>query len=150
MANEGRRRHVPSYRTSSSNSATFSPPHVRSPFGSNIVYCDCELEVVMRTSWTTSNPGRRFRGCPGRSVRIYAGTYCGTFEWVDPPMCQRSTEVISGLLKRLARNDEVVLRLENRMDMVEKDIRRVKRMIWLVVFTTAFCMTATSAYFWSR
>ncbi|KAK4426687.1 hypothetical protein Salat_1437400 [Sesamum alatum] len=146
MATEGRRRHVPSYRTSSSNSATFSPPHVGSPSGSNIVYCDCGLEVVMGTSWTTSNPGKRFRSCPGRSVR-----YLLWYVLVGrPPMCQRSTEVIPGLLKRLARNDEVVLRLENRMDMVEKDIRRAKRMIWLVVFTTALCVTATSAYFWSR
>ncbi|KAK4421627.1 hypothetical protein Salat_2113300 [Sesamum alatum] len=35
-------------------------------------------------------------------------------------MCQRSIEVIPGLLKRLARYDEVVHCLDNRMDMVEK------------------------------
>ncbi|GKA75703.1 hypothetical protein Tco_0782081 [Tanacetum coccineum] len=26
--------------------------------------CACGLEVVIRTSWTNQNPGRRFYGCP--------------------------------------------------------------------------------------
>ncbi|GKE51846.1 hypothetical protein Tco_1487002 [Tanacetum coccineum] len=26
--------------------------------------CACGLEVVIRTSWTNRNPGRRFYGCP--------------------------------------------------------------------------------------
>ncbi|KAI7726310.1 hypothetical protein M8C21_012285 [Ambrosia artemisiifolia] len=34
------------------------------------------------------NPGRRFYTCP----LVY-------FNWVDPPMCQRSKMIIPGLLK---------------------------------------------------
>ncbi|KAK4394007.1 hypothetical protein Sango_1871500 [Sesamum angolense] len=61
--------------------------------------CLCDYEVVVRTSWTNSNPGRRFRGCPGDN-----GSYCGVFQWVDPPMCRQAKEIIPGLLSRL--NDQ--------------------------------------------
>ncbi|KAK4434519.1 hypothetical protein Salat_0614700 [Sesamum alatum] len=58
--------------------------------------CKCGHDLVVRTSWTNSNPGRHFRSCS-----TDAGNQCGVFEWIDPPMCRRSIEVIPGLLKRL-------------------------------------------------
>ncbi|KAL0404488.1 UNVERIFIED_CONTAM: hypothetical protein Sradi_2089600 [Sesamum radiatum] len=61
--------------------------------------CLCGFEVVVRTSWTNSNPGRRFRGCPGDN-----GSYCRVFQWVDPPMCRRAKEIIPDLLSRI--NDQ--------------------------------------------
>ncbi|KAL0325158.1 UNVERIFIED_CONTAM: hypothetical protein Sradi_5085100 [Sesamum radiatum] len=61
--------------------------------------CLCGFEVVIRTSWTNSNPGRRFRSCPGDN-----GSYCGVFQWIDPPMCLGAKEIIHGLLSRL--NDQ--------------------------------------------
>ncbi|KAK4434992.1 hypothetical protein Salat_0662200 [Sesamum alatum] len=32
--------------------------------------CRCGHQVVVRTSWTNSNPSRRFRGCPGAEVSM--------------------------------------------------------------------------------
>ncbi|KAK4397743.1 hypothetical protein Sango_1249800 [Sesamum angolense] len=61
--------------------------------------CLCGYEVVVRTSWTNSNLDRRFQGCLGNT-----GSYCGVFQWVDPPMCRRAKEIIPGLLSR--RNDK--------------------------------------------
>ncbi|KAL0408371.1 UNVERIFIED_CONTAM: hypothetical protein Sradi_1771500 [Sesamum radiatum] len=58
--------------------------------------CLCGLEVAVCTSWTNSNPGRRFRGCLCDN-----GSYCGVFQWSDPPMCRRAKEIIPGLLTRL-------------------------------------------------
>ncbi|KAL0456226.1 UNVERIFIED_CONTAM: hypothetical protein Slati_0961800 [Sesamum latifolium] len=58
--------------------------------------CQCGMPIVTKTSWTNTNPGRRFLGF-GRST----GGYCDVFEWIDPPMCDRSVVIISGLLKKL-------------------------------------------------
>ncbi|KAL0404133.1 UNVERIFIED_CONTAM: hypothetical protein Sradi_2054100 [Sesamum radiatum] len=58
--------------------------------------CKCGMPIVTKTDWTNSNPGRRFRGC-GRSN----GGYCDVFEWIDPPMCDRSVVIIPDLLKKI-------------------------------------------------
>ncbi|GJR95620.1 zinc finger, GRF-type containing protein, partial [Tanacetum coccineum] len=47
-----------------------------------------------QTSWTDTNSGRRFLACPQIN-----GERCIYFDWVDPPMCQRSMMIIPGLLK---------------------------------------------------
>ncbi|KAL0427358.1 UNVERIFIED_CONTAM: hypothetical protein Slati_2910600 [Sesamum latifolium] len=65
--------------------------------------CTCGKEVVVRTSWTSKNPGRRFCGCPGDE-----GFYCSSFQWVDPAMCRRSKEVIPALLNRLSQYEIAV------------------------------------------
>ncbi|KAL0433434.1 UNVERIFIED_CONTAM: hypothetical protein Slati_2677700 [Sesamum latifolium] len=82
-----------------SQSETFGSGRRRNSNTSGIgadAVCRCGYYVVTRTSWTTSNPGRRFRGCLESN-----GNYCRTFEWIDPPMCIRSLVVIPGLLKKL-------------------------------------------------
>ncbi|KAL0373980.1 UNVERIFIED_CONTAM: hypothetical protein Sradi_3313700 [Sesamum radiatum] len=97
--------------SSGCRSACSSNARSRKQFDSNnstddetvIRVCNCGLQVVTRTAWTTANPGRRFCGCPGTN-----GSYCRTFTWVDPPMCQRSKEVILDLLKRLSRSDALI------------------------------------------
>ncbi|KAL8242126.1 hypothetical protein R6Q59_012428 [Mikania micrantha] len=56
--------------------------------------CNCGRIAIIRTSWTSLNPGRQFHSCP-RPVgqcRRFLG-------WVDPPMCPRAVGVIPGLLK---------------------------------------------------
>ncbi|GJZ64355.1 zinc finger, GRF-type containing protein [Tanacetum coccineum] len=58
-----------------------------------MVICGCGNEDKIKTSWTDRNLGRRFYGC-----RMEA-TNCGFFGWVDPPMCERSLDVIPRLLK---------------------------------------------------
>ncbi|GJT07041.1 zinc finger, GRF-type containing protein [Tanacetum coccineum] len=71
-----------------------------------VVRCACGLEVVIRRSWTNRNPGRRFYGCPTLSPA------CVNFlGWYDPPMCQRSVQIILGLLR--SRNElEEILAME--------------------------------------
>ncbi|GKC61567.1 hypothetical protein Tco_1089165 [Tanacetum coccineum] len=50
---------------------------------------------MVRTSWTPRHPGRRFLSCPD------VGLNCRFIDWVDPPMCQRSTLIIPGLLRNI-------------------------------------------------
>ncbi|GJZ54698.1 putative reverse transcriptase domain-containing protein [Tanacetum coccineum] len=56
--------------------------------------CFCGHHAVTRTSWTDTNPGRRFLACPQID-----GERCIYFDWVGPPMCQRAMMIISGLLR---------------------------------------------------
>ncbi|GKC73627.1 hypothetical protein Tco_1119510, partial [Tanacetum coccineum] len=54
----------------------------------------CGLEAVIRTSWTNRNPRRRFYFC------LTLSPTCVNFiRWFDPPMCQRSVQIIQGLLR---------------------------------------------------
>ncbi|KAK4428756.1 hypothetical protein Salat_1175500 [Sesamum alatum] len=73
--------------------------------------CSCGCEIVVRTSWTTTNPGRRVRACSGNQ-----DTHCGAFQWVDPLMCRRSKKVIPGLLNRLNQYDAAIKRAKERLD----------------------------------
>ncbi|XP_058194354.1 uncharacterized protein LOC131311052 [Rhododendron vialii] len=62
-------------------------------------FCYCGKVGKTTTSWTDSNPGRRFIGCE----RYGKDGACGFFVWVDPPMCARSRVVIPGLLRSIGR-----------------------------------------------
>ncbi|GKE18048.1 zinc finger, GRF-type containing protein, partial [Tanacetum coccineum] len=89
-----------------------------------MVRCACGLEVVIRTSWTNRNPGRCFYGCPTLSpARV------NFLRWYDPPMCQRSVQIISGLLR--SRN-----KLEEILAMVEE--KRRKLLTFLIVIWVVF------------
>ncbi|KAK4428978.1 hypothetical protein Salat_1197800 [Sesamum alatum] len=58
--------------------------------GSDVVRtCLCGLEIVVRTSWTNSNPGHRFRGCSGDGVK---GRYTGLIESIE-----QSRQTIEGV-----------------------------------------------------
>ncbi|GJY38934.1 zinc finger, GRF-type containing protein [Tanacetum coccineum] len=65
--------------------------------------CTCGLEAMIRTSWTNRNPGRRFYGCPTLSP-----TYVNFLRWYDPPMCQRSVQIIPRLLRSRNELEEIV------------------------------------------
>ncbi|CAL9023401.1 unnamed protein product [Prunus brigantina] len=55
--------------------------------------CWCGKNARIQTSWTISNPGRRFAMCAkGRGG-------CDFWVWYDVEMCERSKVVIPGLLK---------------------------------------------------
>nr|KAJ0228174.1 hypothetical protein LSAT_V11C100031460 [Lactuca sativa] len=73
---------------------------------SKMVLCFCGNVVVVRTSWTSRNPGHRFYTCPKM------GSRCGFLGWVDPPMCQRSTVIIPGLLRTMNRYEVEVGQLK--------------------------------------
>ncbi|GJU53404.1 zinc finger, GRF-type containing protein [Tanacetum coccineum] len=82
-----------------------------------MVRCACGLDVVIRTSWTNRNSGRRFYGCPTLSPA------CVNFlRWFDPPMCQRSVQIIPGLLR--SRNE-----LEEILAMVEEKRRKLLKFL---------------------
>ncbi|PWA76480.1 zinc finger, GRF-type [Artemisia annua] len=66
-----------------------------------MVVCTCGRKAVVKTSWTYTNPGRRFYGCPSM------GSDCPFLGWFYPPMCPRSVEIIPGLLRRINVLEEV-------------------------------------------
>ncbi|XP_012841561.1 PREDICTED: uncharacterized protein LOC105961843 [Erythranthe guttata] len=80
-----------SHRRSGSNNFSGVKLHREMPR-----YCDCGYMVAVQTSWTATNPGRRFVACPERGV-----SGCRFFNWCDPEMCDRSKQIIPGLLKRI-------------------------------------------------
>ncbi|GJY46234.1 zinc finger, GRF-type containing protein [Tanacetum coccineum] len=88
-----------------------------------MVRCSCGLEAVIRTSLANRNPGRRFYGCPTLS------NLCQLPLVVDPPMCQRSVQIIPGLLR--SRNE-----LEEILAMVEE--KRFKLMKFLIISCVVF------------
>ncbi|KAL5577050.1 hypothetical protein UlMin_018749 [Ulmus minor] len=66
-------------------------------FEVDVPNCFCGRNLRCFTSWTDSNPGRRFLGCPNFRGEVK----CGFFRWYDPPICARSKMVIPGLLRRI-------------------------------------------------
>ncbi|KAL4585615.1 hypothetical protein LXL04_010238 [Taraxacum kok-saghyz] len=61
----------------------------------SMVFCYCGRVAIVRTSWTDTNPGRRFHCCPKQVSR------CAFFAWLDPPMCARYAMIIHGLLRNI-------------------------------------------------
>ncbi|KAL0367474.1 UNVERIFIED_CONTAM: hypothetical protein Sradi_3637500 [Sesamum radiatum] len=115
------------------NSSTGSTNRNRSFSGKNgstlpydlLRICTCGKEVVVHTSWTTTNPGRRFRGCPGNK-----GQYCRSFQWVDPPMCCCSKEIIPGLPNRLSQYETAVKCAKERLEIEQTRRRRSTRLLF--------------------
>ncbi|KAL0440661.1 UNVERIFIED_CONTAM: hypothetical protein Sradi_0005000 [Sesamum radiatum] len=94
--------------------------------------CTCGWEVAVRTSWTSTNPGRHFRGCPG-----IEGKYCGSFQWVDPPMCRRSREIIPGLLALMNQYESAVKRAKDHAELESKRRCRCVALLILCLFCWA-------------
>ncbi|GJX33050.1 hypothetical protein Tco_0242905 [Tanacetum coccineum] len=66
------------------------------------------IEFV-RTSWTNRNTSRRFYGCP-----ILSPTSVNSLRWYDPPMCQRSVQIIPGLLRSRNELEEMLATVEEK------------------------------------
>ncbi|KAK0571541.1 hypothetical protein LWI29_017747 [Acer saccharum] len=60
--------------------------------------CFCGTKAKRCTSWTSSNPGRRFFGCS----KNRGDGHCGFFRWYDPPICARAKKIVPGLLRRIS------------------------------------------------
>ncbi|KAL7132016.1 hypothetical protein ABFS83_12G044100 [Erythranthe nasuta] len=58
--------------------------------------CLCGFDVVVQTSWTTANPGRRFVTYPTRGANK-----CKFFYWCDSKVCDRAKAIIPGLLDKI-------------------------------------------------
>ncbi|GJV04335.1 hypothetical protein Tco_1337904 [Tanacetum coccineum] len=74
-----------------------------------MVRCACGLEAAIRTSWTNRNPCRRFYGFPTLS-----STCVNFLRWYDPPMCQRSVQIIPGLLRSGNELEEILSMVEEK------------------------------------
>ncbi|KAJ9542225.1 hypothetical protein OSB04_028731 [Centaurea solstitialis] len=83
-----------------------------------MVICKCGAYSTIRTSWTNSNPGRRFYCC-SRKVKN-----CGFICWLDQPLSPRSNDIICGLLK--SKNDA-----EEACAIAIQQARRVKTILFL-------------------
>ena len=77
--------------------------------------CFCGKPTIVRTSWTNTNPRRRFRCC--------SQSTCPIFAWVDPPMCARVVSIIHGLLRSRTA-------LEESLNAMVAGNRKLK--IWLI------------------
>ncbi|XVF41901.1 hypothetical protein PTKIN_Ptkin01aG0317700 [Pterospermum kingtungense] len=56
------------------------------------LFCKCKKLVVRVTSWSESNPGRRYYICPDFQ-EVEGG--CGYFKWYDPSMCDRAKQLLN-------------------------------------------------------
>ncbi|GKC90766.1 reverse transcriptase domain-containing protein [Tanacetum coccineum] len=65
--------------------------------------CACGLEAVIMTPWTNRNPGHRFYG-----FSTLSPTGVNFLRWYDPPMCQRSVQIIPELLRSRNELEEIV------------------------------------------
>ncbi|KAL2554889.1 uncharacterized protein Fot_08508 [Forsythia ovata] len=75
--------------------------------------CYCGHIPVMKTSWTESNPGRRFWGC-----RFYGkDDACDFFDWADPTVHDRYKLVINGLLRKKNEGEKEKEKLSKTMRM---------------------------------
>ena len=81
----------------------------------NLRRCPCGERRVIRTSWTSSNPGRKFWSCDNQSCNR-------TFEWIEEEVHERARRTIAGLLTSKCR-----LKIE-----LERSKKSEKR-LWLAV-----------------
>ncbi|XP_058179307.1 uncharacterized protein At4g04775-like [Rhododendron vialii] len=86
--------------------------------------CRCGWRVVMQTSLTVKNPGRRFLGC--RKYKKENG--CNFFVWIDPETCPRGLEyakIMQAKKEELEKEVEefkmIIERLERGRQMVEEE-----------------------------
>ena len=120
------------------------------------IHCYYGNEARVMTLWTNLNPGIRFLGCQNYKVilclfinffKFILGVFvdicsnlvqkyggCGFFLWYDGPMCDRSKQIIPGLLN-------VVKKKENE---VVINWRKVKCMFWWWWYHGQFV-----CFFWS-
>ena len=55
---------------------------------------------------------------------------CEYFEWIDPPMCKRSTQIVHGLLRKINETESEKKRLQRR----NKKLMVLFVISWLITF----------------
>ncbi|XP_017245521.1 uncharacterized protein LOC108217189 [Daucus carota subsp. sativus] len=91
--------------------------------------CRCGTAAALKTSWTDSNPGRRFWGC--MRFKDNRSNACNFHQWFDPPMCARSKAIIPGLLRRI-RNLEDDAKKNEAAAGVNRPVKRKKSILVLL------------------
>ena len=76
-------------------------------------------KTVIKTSWMTLNPGRKFWSCDNQSCNR-------TFEWVEDDIPERARRIISGLLTS-----------RSRLELVLKKIKKKEKYLWVCVIVLA-------------
>ncbi|KAL8223347.1 hypothetical protein R6Q57_018822 [Mikania cordata] len=105
----------------SSNKAQKHHLRTRAWDSPSMAFCACGKQAIVRSSWTSKNPGRRFFSCPEQV----------SLDGFDPPMCDRSVDIIPGLLK--SKND---LQIQLKASVAESKSLKKKKLIfsWIGFF----------------
>ncbi|XP_077243069.1 uncharacterized protein LOC143883611 [Tasmannia lanceolata] len=97
--------------------------------GSAFTPCHCGQRAPLRTSWTSTNFGRRFLGCSGYEMNAS----CGFFEWVDPPICVRGSAIVPKVMQKFSKVLAELQRLDAEVDKYrrrKKILRTLLAMSW--------------------
>nr|GMD06415.1 DNA-(apurinic or apyrimidinic site) lyase [Ipomoea batatas] len=86
------------------------------------VRCWCGEVAPVKMSWSTANPGKRYRACPH-----YGGNdNCWYFEWIDSDVTERVSRVIRGLLKKLDKKDNEIQRIQAAIEKQNGVVNKMK------------------------
>lgn len=90
--------------------------------GNEAVICHCREVCRIATSWTLSNPGRRFHGC----INYGSPKACNYFMWYDPPMPQPTKSMMVKFLKSLRKAEEENNVMKTEIWELKKEKRRMQ------------------------
>nr|XP_027071794.1 uncharacterized protein LOC113696605 [Coffea arabica] len=96
--------------------------------------CNCGKQVLMMISWTDLNPKRRFCRCPNYRVipfPLYRNRGMQVLGLGDPEMCQRSKDIIPGLIRTKNKLEFEIERLQENSKLQEAKLRRLKMFLFL-------------------
>ncbi|XP_065852143.1 uncharacterized protein [Euphorbia lathyris] len=110
----------------------------------SVPYCQCGEVAILRPSWTTANPGRRFFGC-----KHYGTTEasCGYFLWSDEDAPEHYRNVMNGLLKNLKEKDAII---ESQKKSIADGGKTMKKDgVWMN-YTLALMLGVTFGIWWKN
>lgn len=99
-------------------------------------YCYCGRLVVVRTTWTNSNAGKRFVNC------VQGRVGCNYFRWIEDPVCDHGRTMICGLLGRVRALEADLERILNGVCNEQVQVKKhgsPRCLIWLYV-VIALCI----------
>ncbi|XP_058773526.1 uncharacterized protein LOC131647679 [Vicia villosa] len=102
--------------------------------------CYCGIDAPLMTSWTDSNPGRRFFGCG--MYKIQGFKKCSNFVWLDEEMNPRAKEVISSLLQNLNEEKQRVKDSISKEEETRMKMKLLKKQLKFNMFVTIFVLVA--------
>ncbi|KAI8555370.1 hypothetical protein RHMOL_Rhmol05G0169700 [Rhododendron molle] len=84
--------------------------------------CRCGRRVVMQTSLTVKNPGRRFLGC----INYKKQNGCNFFVWIDPETCPRGLEYAKIMQAKKEELEKQVQGLKMKIERLERGRQMVE------------------------
>ncbi|KAL5133574.1 hypothetical protein HKD37_03G006873 [Glycine soja] len=98
------------------------------------VFCLCNIEAPLVTSWNEENPGRHFYGCG--LYKDTGGKGCNFFQWHDPVDNNRQKKIIVALMKEV---DELKLREKGLQSRIS-EIKMKEKCIWILLVVCLVCI----------